>query len=70
VETRKDLAINSNNGRCGLVSASGRIDDADLVTIRTNSIKTIAVRFPALPVCLCLLVLISTIFIHQKTKLT
>jgi apolipoprotein N-acyltransferase len=70
VETRKDLAINSNNGRCGLVSASGRIDEADLVTIRPNTIKTIAVRFPALPVCLCFLVLITTIIIHQKTKLT
>ena len=70
VETRKDLAINSNNGRCGLVSASGRIDEADLVTIRPNTIKTIAVRFPALPVCLCFLVLLSTIIIHQKTKLT
>jgi apolipoprotein N-acyltransferase len=70
VETRKDLAINSNNGRCGLVSASGRIDEAGLVTIRPNTIKTIAVRFPALPVCLCFLVLLSTIIIHQKTKLT
>jgi apolipoprotein N-acyltransferase len=70
VETRKDLAINSNNGRCGLVSASGRIDEGDLVTIRPNNIETIAVRFPALPVCLCILVLITTIIIHQKTKLT
>jgi apolipoprotein N-acyltransferase len=70
VETRKDLAINSNNGRCGLVSASGRIDEAALVTIHPNSIETIAVRFPALPVCLCILVLITTIIIHQKTKLT
>ncbi|AEV97719.1 Apolipoprotein N-acyltransferase [Niastella koreensis GR20-10] len=70
VETRKDLAINSNNGRSGLVNASGRIDETDLVTIRPNTIETIAVRFPALPVCLCLLVLISTIIIHQKTKLT
>ncbi|OQP40043.1 apolipoprotein N-acyltransferase [Niastella yeongjuensis] len=70
VETRKDLAINSNNGRCGLVSASGRIDDGELVTIRPNTIKTIAVRFPQLPACICLLLLITTIFIHQKTKLT
>jgi apolipoprotein N-acyltransferase len=70
VETRKDLAINSNNGRCGLVSASGRIDDGDLVTIRPNGIETIAVRYPGLPVFICLIVLITTIIIHQKTKLT
>ena len=70
VETRKDLAINSSNGRCGLVNASGRIDEASLVTIRPNNIEPIAVRFPALPVCLCILVLITTIIIHQKTKLT
>jgi len=70
VETRKDLAVNSNNGRCGLINAAGRIDETDLVTIHPNTIETIAVRFPALPVCLCLLVLLSTIIIHQKTKLT
>jgi apolipoprotein N-acyltransferase len=70
VETRKDLAINSSNGRCGMVSASGRIQEADLVTIRPNTTITIAVRFPALPLCLCILVLFTTIIIHHKTKLT
>jgi apolipoprotein N-acyltransferase len=70
VETRKDLAINSNNGRCGLVRASGRIEESTLVTIRPNNFETMAVRFPALSVCLCILVLITTTIIHQKTKLT
>jgi apolipoprotein N-acyltransferase len=70
VETRKDLAINSNNGRSGLVSASGRIDDADLVTVRPNNIQTIAVRYPCLPFYSCLLLLVTTIIINQKTKLT
>ncbi len=70
VETRKDLAINSNNGRCGLVSASGRIDDALLVTIRPNNIQPIAVRYPRLPVYISLLLLVTTIIINQKTKLT
>ncbi|MBO9202465.1 MULTISPECIES: apolipoprotein N-acyltransferase [Niastella] len=70
VETRKDLAINSSNGRCGLIHASGRIDEADLVTIHPNNIEPIAVRFPALPICLCFIVLITTIIIHQKTKIT
>jgi apolipoprotein N-acyltransferase len=70
VETRKDLAINSNNGRCGLVSASGRIDDGSLVTIRPNDSKTIAVRYPALPACICCILLFSIIIIHKKTKTT
>jgi apolipoprotein N-acyltransferase len=70
VETRKDLAINSNNGQCGLVNASGRIDAADLVTINPNTLETFAVRYPQLPACICILLLITTIFIHQKTKLT
>jgi apolipoprotein N-acyltransferase len=70
VETRKDLAINSNNGQCGLVSASGRITTTDLVTIRPNATQTIAVRYPALPVIICLILLFTTIIIHQKTKST
>jgi apolipoprotein N-acyltransferase len=68
VETRKDLAINSNNGQCGLVSASGRISAASLVTIRPNNIQTIAVRYPGLPVYISLLLLVTIIIIHQKTK--
>jgi apolipoprotein N-acyltransferase len=70
VETRKDLAINSNNGQCGLVDASGRIDDTDPIIIRPNNIKTMAVRYPALPVYISLLLLVTTIIIHQKTKST
>lgn len=70
VETRKDLAINSNNGRCALIHASGRIDDADVVTVQPNSIQTIAVRFPALPACICFILLFSIFIIHQKTKTT
>jgi apolipoprotein N-acyltransferase len=70
VETRKDLAINSNNGRCGLVSASGRILNAGLVTIRPNDMETIAVRYPALPALICILLLFFIIIIHQKTKAT
>jgi apolipoprotein N-acyltransferase len=52
------------------VSASGRITDEDLVTIRPNNIQTIAVRYPALSVCIALLLLFTTIIIHQKTKST
>lgn len=70
VETRKDLAINSNNGRSGLVSASGRITDENFVTIRPNEVQPMAVCYPLLPACICLLILLFTIIIHQKTKLT
>ncbi|HEX6427151.1 MAG TPA: apolipoprotein N-acyltransferase [Niastella sp.] len=70
VETRKDLAINSNHGRCGLVSASGRINDASLVTIRPNNIQPMAVCYPGLPLYICLFFLFLTIIINQKTKLT
>jgi len=70
VETRKDMAINSNNGWCGMVSASGRIDNADLVTMRPNDCETMAVRYPLLPAFICLCIVLFTIIIHQKTKAT
>jgi apolipoprotein N-acyltransferase len=70
VETRKDLAINSNNGRSGLVSASGRITDDNLVTIQPNTVQPMAVRYPFLPACICLLIVLFTIIINQKTKIT
>ncbi|OQP56713.1 apolipoprotein N-acyltransferase [Niastella populi] len=70
VETRKDLAINSNNGRSGLVSASGRISEETLVRIRPNTVQPVAVRYPLLPACICILSLLFTIVINQKTKLT
>lgn len=70
VETRKDLAINSNNGRCGLVSASGRITEEAFVTIHPNTIQPIAVRYPFLPTCICICIVLATIIINQKTKLT
>lgn len=70
VETRKDLAINSNNGRSGLVNASGRIIESALVTIRPNTVQPLAVRYSLLPACICICILLAIIFINQKTKLT
>ena len=70
VETRKDLAINSNNGRSGLVNASGRITEEAFVTIRPNTVQPIAVRYPFLPACICICIVLATIIINQKTKLT
>jgi apolipoprotein N-acyltransferase len=70
VETRKDLAINSNNGQSGLVTAAGRFTNEDLVIIRPNNSQTTTLRYPALTACISLLLLFTTIIIHQKTKLT
>ncbi|MCS3802153.1 apolipoprotein N-acyltransferase [Niastella sp. OAS944] len=70
VETRKDVAINSNNGRCGLISASGRITEEDLVTIRPNAVQAIAVLYTFLPACICVCIVLAIIIINQKTKLT
>jgi len=68
VETRKDIAINSNNGTSGLVSASGRVDLSDLVYIHPNGVLTIAVKYPNWPIYLCGLVSLAIIIIN-KTKL-
>ena len=70
VETRKDIAINSNNGRSGLVNASGRITEEAFVTIRPNTVQSIAVRYPYLPACICICIVLATIIINQKTRLT
>jgi apolipoprotein N-acyltransferase len=68
VETRKDIAINSNNGISGLVSASGRIERSDLVTIHPNGILTTAVKYPNWLIYGCLLVSLFILIIN-KTKL-
>ena len=70
VETRKDLVINSNNGWSGCIYASGRVDTAGRVfTIRPNEIKTVATRFPLLPVAGCVLFMLGIYFINKKTRL-
>lgn len=70
VETRKDLAVNSNNGWSGCIYASGRTDTTDMLyRIHPNDRKTIAVRCPLLPAYVCLLFLLIVIAINQKTKL-
>ncbi|MDO6429938.1 apolipoprotein N-acyltransferase [Flavitalea sp. BT771] len=67
VETRKDIAINSNNGISGLVSASGRIDGSDLVTIHPNRLLTTAVQYPNWPIYLCGLVSLIILIINKTT---
>jgi apolipoprotein N-acyltransferase len=66
VETRKDIAINSNNGWSGLVRASGRIMEARhsaipfiaTLSIRPNDYQPPAVTHPWLPVGSSLLIVL------------
>jgi apolipoprotein N-acyltransferase len=68
VETRKDIAVNSNNGWSGCIHASGRIDTAGpLFRIQPNDKRPIAVHYPLLPVYGSLLFLIIAI-VNQKTR--
>jgi apolipoprotein N-acyltransferase len=63
VETRRDIAVNSNNGITGLVSASGRILEArqgddpfvSIVRVHPEEEITPAVRWPLWPVAICAL---------------
>lgn len=61
VETRKDIAINSNDGYSGLVSASGNIAMKErsnepfikTITISPNQLTTLAVSMPSLMLYCC-----------------
>jgi apolipoprotein N-acyltransferase len=67
VETRKDMVVNSNCGWSGCIHASGRIDTAGfLFTVFPNDKLTIAVRYPLIPVYICLLFILATIIINKK----
>jgi len=70
VETRKDLVVNSNNGRSGCIAASGRVDTAGCVfTIHPNNTRPVAVRAPLLPVYICLLYALTIFFVNKKTRI-
>ena len=70
VETRRDLVINSNNGWSGCIDASGRIDTTSRVfTIRPGNKRTIAVKYPLLPVYVALLFVLGIYLINKKTRL-
>ncbi len=61
VETRRDIAINSNNGISGLIDASGRIkqmkrDDAPFLLngiIHPRQGYTLGIQYPYLPLWIC-----------------
>ena len=70
VETRRDLVINSDNGRSGCIDASGRIDTPGSVfMIHPNDNRTVATRYPLLPVYICLLYTLAIFFVNKKTKM-
>jgi len=70
VETRKDIAVNSNNGRSGCIDASGRIDTTgNLFTIHPNDKMTLAVRYPLIPVYICTLFVLAIIIINKKPSI-
>lgn len=67
VETRKDIAINSNNGLSGYIDASGRIDTTGFFfRVHPNDKLTAAVRWPLIPVYVCLIFILTIIIIHKK----
>jgi apolipoprotein N-acyltransferase len=70
VETRKDMVVNSNYGWSGCIHASGRIDTAAfLFMIYPNDKLSIAVRYPLIPVFICLLFILAIIVINKKPSL-
>lgn len=75
VETRKDIAVNSNNGICGFIRASGHIafqkrsEDPYIIfnTITPNNYLTTVVRYPY---CLAILCGIYIVLLSIKSPLS
>jgi apolipoprotein N-acyltransferase len=63
VETRKDVAVNCNNGISGLIKASGSIEEQqqsadpfiEIVNVNSNRDKTLASAYPSALVVICFL---------------
>lgn len=82
VETRKDLVINSNNGYCGLIKASGQTESikkseepfVEAVTVQPNNDVPLTCRLPNLFVYGCAGYLLITIimkrYINYRIKAT
>ena len=80
VETRKDIAINSNNGYSGLIKASGEIIMKEkgidpfvkMVVLAPNSESTLYASMPFLLPLICvgiLLTIVVIFLIHSKDGL-
>ncbi len=79
VESRKDIAINSNNGWSGLIKASGDIEEQEkstepfvkMVKIQPNDYKTIVSSYPQIFTYFCLLfiaIICISSLIKTRTK--
>jgi apolipoprotein N-acyltransferase len=79
VESRKDLAINSNNGYSGMIRASGEIAEQErgeesfvkMASIQPNSIITTAANYPNMLVYGCaifLAVIAALALIKRNTR--
>jgi len=76
VETRKDIAINSNNGYSGMIKASGEIgarrrDDhpfVEVVSVRPNDTKTLATACPNLLAYICVLYVLVMLAIGARSS--
>lgn len=78
IETRKDVAVNSNDGISGLIKASGEIADAqrnedanvEVVMIQPNELKTLATSSPNIILYLSLSIVVISLSIRIKKRAT
>ena len=76
VESRKDIAVNSNNGFSGLIKASGNIEEREIseepfvkmVSMQPNNYLTTATAYPKIFIYGCVL-FIAIIFVLRIKKL-
>ena len=79
VESRKDIAINCNNGFSGLVKASGNIEVKEestepfvkMVTMQPNKVITLHSSYPAIFSCGCVIyivILIMSRFVKKQSQ--
>jgi len=76
VETRKDIAVNCNNGISGLIQATGRIADQQrdsepfvkMVTVQPNNYTTLAISNPLIFIYCCALYVLFFVAIKVVQK--
>ncbi|HEY4784957.1 MAG TPA: apolipoprotein N-acyltransferase [Bacteroidales bacterium] len=76
VETRKDVVVNSNNGFCGLIEASGRISlekrskqsFVEPVIVTPNNKLTLYTEFPNLFIYMSVLIVVGFLCLNYKSK--
>ncbi len=76
VETRKDVAVNCNNGFSGLIKASGRIDTqqrstapiVQIVNLQPNNFTSVTILYPYIFIYCCGAVIVVFIFLNLVPK--